>query len=150
MAAQDNYATSMRKRKERVREEFSENVKALLEARNIKQIELCKMVEKEFKRTNVLKDPEGPSNEFRTVTPWEMSRWVLGNNTPDPEAIAAIARVLDVTTDDLVIGISAEADPHAMICSEVELPDGRFFIEFKGTVDAEARRNIRAAITMAR
>lgn len=142
MATTDNYAASIVDRKRQIRAQFSSNLARLLDDKHMKQSTLCDEVTLEFGRMGVLKDPDNPDSGPRSLQPWELSRWARGTVTPDPVAIAAIAKVFDVAPDSIVHGVTAEADPNAVIFSSKQLPDGRFFWEFKGTVDADTHRKL--------
>ena len=146
MATTDNYAASIVDRKKQIRAQFSTNLARLLDDKHMKQSTLCDEVTLEFGRMGALKDPNDPNSGPRSLQPWELSRWARGQVTPDPEAIAAIAKVFGVQPDSIVHGVTAEADPNAVVFSTKQLGD-RYFWEFKGTVSAATHRRLLAALT---
>lgn len=148
MATKDIYAQSIVDRKKDIRAQFSANVKILLEERHMTQAKLCREVSKEFERNSVLKNADAPADGTRIMQPWEISRWVKGEITPDPEAIAAIAAVLGVKPDEIVHGITSETDPNAIVFSSKQIDSG-YFWEFKGTVNQETHRKLLSVLAEA-
>ncbi|MBY0282336.1 MAG: helix-turn-helix domain-containing protein [Sphingomonas sp.] len=146
MATTDNYAASIVDRKRQIRAQFSTNIARLLDDKHMKQSTLCDEVTLEFGRMGVLKDERDPNRGWRSLQPWELSRWARGQVTPDPVAIAAIAKVLGVQPDDIVHGVTAESDPNAIVFTTKQMGD-RFFWEFKGTVDVATHSKLLAALT---
>lgn len=146
MATKDNYAANIVERKRRIREQFSANFARLLDEKHMKQSSLCNLVTNEFKNNGVLKDERDPNSGWRSLQPWELSRWARGQVTPDPVAIAAIARVLGVQPDDIVHGVTADSDPNAIVFTTTQMGD-RFFWEFKGTVDVSTHARLLSALT---
>jgi transcriptional regulator with XRE-family HTH domain len=148
MATTDNYAASIVDRKRQIRAQFSSNLARLLDDKHMKQSTLCDEVTLEFGRMGILKDPNDKDSGWRSLQPWELSRWARGQVTPDPVAISAIATVLGVRPDDIVHGVTAEADPNAVVFSTKQL-GSRYFWEFKGTVDADTHRKLLATLSEA-
>lgn len=157
MATTDNYAASIVDRKKQIRAQFSSNLARLLDDKHMKQSTLCDEVTKLFAEEKVeapsgpskLKNPPAQTSAFRTLQPWELSRWARGQVTPDPVAISAIAKVLGVEPDAIVHGVTAEADQNAVVFSTKQMADGRFFWEFKGTVDVATHRKLLATLAEA-
>lgn len=156
MATTDNYAASIVDRKKQIRAQFSSNLARLLDDKHMKQSTLCDEVTKLFAEEKVAppsgpnksKNPPAETSQFRTLQPWELSRWARGQVTPDPVAISAIAKVLRVKPDEIVHGVTAEADPNAVSFSTKQFGD-RFFWEFKGMVDADTHRKLLATLAEA-
>ena len=137
---------SLAYRKQRIRDQLKSNLGRLLKERGINQSDLARMLNEHFEKTSVLADPEDPSAGFRKVPAWELSRWANGRITPDADIILAIAKVLGVEADELVVGASADADPNAVVFTTRQLANGRYAWEFQGTVTAETHRKLLLAL----
>lgn len=135
----DLFASSIVDRKRQIRAQFSTNLGRLLDEKHIKQSQLAAGVNEIFAANNVRSDANDPKSPLRTVPAWELSRWARGQITPDPVAIDAIAKVLGVQSDELVHGITADADPNAVVSSYKQIGN-KFFWEMKGTVSAATHR----------
>ena len=146
MAGTDRVAQSIVERRRDVRTQFSQNFARLIDERGMKQSTLAARVDEIFREDKVYADPDKPQDGFREIRPWEISRWSRGLITPDPVAITSIAKAFDVEPDDLVHGITAESDPNAVTFKTQQLPNGRYFWTFSGSVDAGTHRKLLSAL----
>lgn len=139
------FVSNIAKRREQVKKSFAQNAAKLVDARSLKQVQVVDMVNDYFKANNI-RDAKDDS-KIREVANWEMSRWLLGRHPPSLDIIEAFAAVMEVEASDLVPGLYAEVDPHALTLNPKQLPDGNWLWEFSGTVGPETHKRLMIALS---